>query len=179
MSILITSVFSAYAQMIKLDAKMGKIRTSILERQHLSSRLQGIFLSSKESSFYSKPFPEEKKESLVLIFDNGIDPEPAFSGQILARLFLDSKKRLVLATWPLEKKKKAWRKEILLTNVEDFRLFFLDPTKEEVSWLDRLSKEKGISPPIIRLFVKQNGHPLSFAFFLPSNLPITYKNIPT
>ena len=171
MSILLSCLFSAYARTIQLNVKMDRARASLLERQHFASRLQGIFLSAKL-------FPSEKKESLIVTFDNGIDPDPAFSGPVLARLFLDSQNRLILASWSQETKTRAWRSEILLSQVEDFRFYFFD--QEKTAWQGNGAKERNRSPSMIRFFVKQQKEPsLCYAFFLPSPLSFVTYNTPS
>ena len=186
MAILLSFLFTSMARSAQFETKIQSARTALLERGRLQIRLQDVFLSleQKNASFYTKKFPKESCSSLILRFDNGIDPDPLFSGLVLGRIFLDSEKNLCLASWPLKSDeiKRPWRKEILMSHVEGFDVAFLcrnetTPSPETASivkpekqyvWKSDLSKEKNEMPLIIRLLVSQQGSPLSFAFFPPS-----------
>ncbi|HSX10106.1 MAG TPA: hypothetical protein VLF94_00095 [Chlamydiales bacterium] len=169
---------------------------AITSRGHLQTRLQNVFSSishdSLDAPLYTKQFDKEREPSLVATFDNGIDPEPAFSGAILAKLYLDEEHNLSLATWPLDKAKNPpWRKEILLSHVESFTLEFLGknsasehgkrekirPINANFAWRTLWSKSESEVPSIIRLSVyeEKSTDPLRFAFILPKpERPITY-----
>lgn len=128
----------------------------------------------------------------MAIFDNGIDPDPAFSGSILGRIYLDQEKNLCLATWPLTKEKnRVWRKEILFPHVNSFEFEFLGDnraiehgTKENarpitgaLSWKSNWAKAIHEVPGIIRLTLYEEGidQPIRYAFILPVPEPfVTY-----
>ena len=90
-----------------------------------------------------------------------------------------------LAIWPLEKseKNRPWRKEILLSRIDDFHFQLLGKKTEsnsqsvnaQFAWADQWPKNRQEIPSMVRLSVSQNGTPLSFAFFFSSCEPfITY-----
>lgn len=182
MSILLSFLFTAYGRAAQFGVKIESARKTLLEREHLAARLQDIFLSMHDSSLYTKRFPKEKCDSLVGVFDNGIDPDPAFSGPVLARLYLDDKHNLALALWPLEKEKgkRHWRNEILLPNVDDFHFHMLGKKTEpplasvnaSLAWYGKWPELRPENPSMLRLFVKQNGVPLFYAFFFANPEPI-------
>ena len=166
---------------------MESSRTAIIERQSLQTRLQDLFTSltrpSTGSSLYTQSFPKEELESLVAYFDNGVDPDPAFSGVLLGRIFLDGKKNLCLASWPIDSEKnRTWRKEVLLSKVTDFSLEFLGEKREadpkirsvtaQVGWHPRWLKGRKDLPSMVRLNVKQGETALQFAFRLTTSEPI-------
>lgn len=176
------------ARSAQFETKINSARVALLERERLQIRLQDIFLSleQKNGSIYTKKIPKESCSSLVVRFDNGIDPDPMFSGCVLGRIFLDKEKNLSLAVWPekSDEAKRPWRKEILLSNIDRFHVEFLcrNPTPlppSEISrnvksekkyvWESSLPKEKNEIPIIIRLTAFQQETPLSFAFFPPSS----------
>ena len=175
---MLTYLFSFFVESAKLEKRLDTARTEIVSRQLLQTRLQTLFSNLKKGAFqptfYTKQFPDEKNQSLLALFDNGIDPDPAFSGAVLARIFLDENKNLSLALWPAEKgKNHPLRKEILLSNVSSYSFEFLK--KERQSPLEWAAKWKPASdlPSIVRLSVVQSEkQPLRFAFFLPSSEPI-------
>lgn len=143
--------------------------------------------------FYTKQFEKETHPSLIAIFDNGIDPDPAFSGPIIGRIYLDRDKNLSLATWPLTKdKNRPWRKEILFPHVSDFEFEFLGeqsaaehgtkensrPITAKYAWKSTWPKAVHMVPGIIRLtLLEENSNkPLRYAFILPVSEPfITYS----
>jgi hypothetical protein len=191
-AILLTFLFSFFAESAKLEKKIDAAREQISGRQRLQTRLQAIFSSlcsdGPSPFFYTRTFKQEPNPSLIAIYDNGIDPDPAFSGSVLGKLFLDGE-NLSLVNWPNEPEQKMelpWRKEILLSGVERFEFEFLSPKKEEGpkekikpinpfwEWRYRWPKKKGGIPPLVRLFVWEKGQkePLRFAFFIPCAEPI-------
>lgn len=169
---------------------------AITNRGHLQTRLQTILTSidrgSMDPFFYTKLFEKEKTISLVTIFDNGIDPDPAFSGSIVGRIYLDRENNLSLATWPLtQEKNRPWRKEILFPGVKSFAFEFLGDktpvehgTKETsrsinatLAWKSSWPKTVHKVPGIIRLtlFEETTEKPIQYAFILPVSEPfITY-----
>jgi hypothetical protein len=182
MSILFSFLFTAMSRSSHFKAKIDNARGILLERQQLQIRLQDLFLSIQDASLYTKTLNKEKRESLIATFDHGVDPDPAFSGPVLSRIYLDEAKNLCLALWPLEteEKKRPWRNEILLKNVDDFHFQFLGKKTDHnigivnstLAWYDRWSKKRPENPSMIRLRVESQGAPLSFAFFLSSPEPI-------
>ena len=166
---------------------MEKGHALILERQNVQTRLQDLFTSlnraSSEPALYTQLFPKERRESLILTFDNGVDPEPSFSGTLIGRLYLDEKNDLCLALWPMGNSKElSWRNEVLLSNVVDFSIQFLGEKKEanpkiqsispHAGWHPNWPKERGDLPSLIRLTVHQKEESLKFAFQLPVSEPV-------
>lgn len=175
---MLTYLFSFFVESAKLEKRIDEARTEIVSRQLLQTRLQTLFSNLKKGSFqttfYTKQFPDEKNQSLLLLFDNGADPDPSFSGAVLARIFLDENKHLSLALWPAEKgKNHPWRKEILLSNVASYSFEFLKKERQTpLEWVSKWKPSPTI-PCIVRLSVVQaEKQPLRFAFFLPSSEPI-------
>lgn len=197
MAILLTFLFSFFVQSAKIETKLDNVRMHVSKRGYLQTRLQSVLTSIDRGSldpyFYTKQFDKEKNPSLILLFDNGIDPDPAFSGTILARIYLDEKKNLNLTTWPLNKKKDiSWRNEILLSNVSDFEFEFLGkisasehgrqekirPITATLAWRTLWPKSERTIPGIVRLTVYEEGvkEPVQYAFILPESEPfVTYR----
>lgn len=187
-AILLTFLFSFFVESVRIEKKLDTARMAITARSHLQTRLQTVLGSLERNSFdaplYIQQFDKEKQPSLVAIFNNGIDPDPAFSGPVLARLFIDEENNLTLATWPLEKEKThPWRKEVLLSHVESFEFEFLGhasaaekkeklrPINAAYAWRTRWSQKE--TPSLIRLtLTEQKQDPIHFAFILPSPEPL-------
>lgn len=169
----------------KVEKKLDAARTEIMARQHLQTRLQDL-LSTLERGppLYTKQFPEQSAVyregfknsgiSLIGIFNNGIDPDPAFSGSVTGRVYLDEEQNLCLAIWPLsQEKNRPWRKEILLPGVAGFEFVFLllknELDQNSFKWCGELKKTHPGTPSMIRLLVEKTDHQLlQFAFLVPS-----------
>lgn len=185
MSILFAFLFTSMTRSREFETKIEKARSELLERQRFQSRLQDLFLTMKAPSLYTKRLLGDKNESLIAAFDHGIDPDPDFSGPVLARVYLDESRNLSLAIWPLEKekKKRSWRNEILLSQVDDVELRFLGKKKEpgiypvnaQFAWYDCWPESRGENPMMVRLLVRQKGTLLPYAFFFSNPEPlVTY-----
>lgn len=170
---------------IQFDAKIETARGLLHERQRCQTRLQDLFLSLARdvaTPLYTEQFPDEAQESLVAIFDHGIDPEPAFSGEVVSRLFLDKEKNLTLALWPVSTKGEAlpWRTEVLLSNVSQFQFQWLgkkNGTPEApFVWYNEWPKNRTEIPAMVRMTVVQDRNDISFALFFGTSEPsVTYK----
>jgi hypothetical protein len=188
MAMLLTFLFNSIASGAKVDAKIESARSTLFSRQHLQARIQDLLLSlnyGQMPPLYTQQFAGEKAKSLVLSFDQGIDPDPTFSGILLGRIYIDDKKNLTLALWPNEKRGEniPWRKELLLTSVDDFHFEFLGKHVDKESraitthlgWHSQWPKKRLEAPSMVRLFITQGQTQLKFAFSLSSSEPfVTY-----
>lgn len=195
-AVVLTFLFSFFVESARIEKKLDTARMTISNRGYLQTRLQTILSAidsgSSEPYLYTKQFEKEKSISLITLFDNGIDPDPAYSGSIMGRIFLDEEKNLCLATWPLgNEKNRPWRKEVLLPHVKSFEFEFLGkrsasehgkkekirPINANLAWRTEWAKFQSGVPSIIRLRVTEEKakEPLQFAFILPSPEPfVTY-----
>jgi type II secretory pathway component PulJ len=195
-AILLTILFSFFVETAKLDKKIETARQAIMDRNYLQVKLQTLFSSIDRSAnapyFYTQELEKEKTRGLVTIFDNGIDPDPAFSGTIQARLYLDENQNLCLTTQPFgSKTSHTSRKEILFPHVEHIEFEFLgkkrapETGKQDDSrsinaayaWRHEWSKTEREIPGIIRLTLqeKPSAKPIQYAFILPTAEPmVTY-----
>jgi hypothetical protein len=111
------------------------------------------------------------KKHLYFQFENGIDPDPSFSGIIQGEIYsLPEKKQMFLRLRPLDKKKeKEFREEILATSIDSFEIVYF--SKKESHWISSWKKE-GL-PPMIKLsFTKGDKEKVSFCFFTLSETNI-------
>lgn len=179
-------LFNFFANTLKFDRKVDLIRKETLTREHLQIRLLHFFTAivpksnlpdATDSPLYSL---EDNSVGLAAVFDNGIDPDPNFSGAVLGELGLDGQKNLVLSLHPLTAAaKKNCRKELLLEQVQGLEFQFLSK-KEAASfeWLKAWPKNRWDIPPIVRVIVKKKGKEFAFAFSLPMANPVTYERSP-
>jgi prepilin-type N-terminal cleavage/methylation domain-containing protein len=190
-AILLSLLFRFFAGSVRVDRKISDARLVLNQRQQLQIRLTRLFTSivprssmppSDISSFYTL---NEKTASLVAIFDNGIDPDPLFSGPVLGKLFIDEQSNLTLALWPLDKKENhLYRTEMLLPHVQNMHFQFLakkglqenDPTSIPINasleWRFNWPKNRWDIPSIIRVVIQQERQEIGFAFMLPFIEPI-------
>lgn len=154
---LISFLFSFLVGGIRIEKKMAQVRQSVWERGKVQVRLADAFLGLQKASLYTE------KGALLFSFDHGVDPEPSFSGVLFGKLYMEEN-CLLFSYGPSEDKK---RKELLLQDVKDFSLQFLD-----TEWVSYWPKENSKIPLAIRLLIQQGGSPLQFGFPLPfSPLP--------
>lgn len=185
-AVLLTFLFSFFVESARIEKKLDTARMAVSNRAHLQTRLQTVFGSLDPNGLYTQQFEKEKNLSLIATFNNGIDPDPAYSGSILSRIFLDEEKNLCLVTWPLDQESHPWRKEVLLAHVEHFEFEFLGengahkgkekirPITPNLAWR---SHWEGKNPSIIRLKVREEKQkePLQFAFLLlTTDFLVTY-----
>lgn len=187
MAILLHVLFSSMKEMVKMEHRIEQSRSELLSRQHLQTRLQDLLMAVQPVAFppiYTELFPKETNPSLVLFFDQGIDPDPRFSGTVIGRLYLDSKNQLVLTIWPAkpDKKSPAWRTEILLKKVTSlsFEFFSEDYMSSSVwqphfTWRKEWPKRCFEIPLMIKLNVVHGTCPVTFGFsFSKTHSLITY-----
>ncbi len=178
-----------FSNTLQMDRKIDAVRKEAFAREHLQIRLLHFFSSIlprstlPDTSAPSLYTLEGEFPGLAAIFDNGIDPDPRFSGTVQGEIALDGEKNLFLSVRPLsESPKKACRKELLLQNVQTLKFQFLSKKNEDSSkgnasfdWLASWPKNRWDTPSIIRLIAKTENEDLSFAFSLPFSQPITYE----
>lgn len=182
MTVLITLLLRFFSNSVKIDHQIEEARSQLNTHEYLYTTLSTLFTSliskshlppQMNSSFYTL---DGKSQSLVAVFDHGIDPDPAFSGPIMSKLFLEHD-NLILALWPLDSERGPYRKEILLSHVQSIEFQFLakkdpqhpsaKPIGRTAEWRANWSKQQEGFPSLIRLTIKQGHHDLCFAFPLP------------
>lgn len=196
MMTLLTFLFSFFVESAKIEKKLDKARMCTNTRAHLQTRLQTVFTSVDRSAsdpyFYTKMLGKEPHLSLIVLFDNGIDPEPAFSGNVLGKIYLDAQKNLCLCSWPLaHEENRPWRNEILFPKIKDFEFEFLGensppehgvkevrrPVNANLTWRSHWPKSIHNMPSIIQLkiYEEEKKEPTLYAFLLPVVDCIIYR----
>jgi type II secretory pathway pseudopilin PulG len=187
-AILFTVLFQFLVSNTKFEQKTKKVVALLSERQRVENRLDWILGNIelpllKHPNFYTEKLPDDKELSLAILFNAGIDPDPAFSGPTVARLHVNEKKEFCFSWWPLTKK--GYRTEVLLSNIHHVEWEFLGhkedkdrtivPIAGKWAWLKEWPQNKSGLPSIIRLKLwsgidkkKQREPNLQFAFILPN-----------
>ena len=195
--ILLSFLFNFFAQIIKVEKKIKITQHDLIEREHFQVKIKNIF--SKISSIdiddqtITMYTPKENEQTLFVIFDNGIDPDPNFSGPILGKFFIKNE-NFYLQTYPIINNKiiyDSFREEKVLSSIFSIKYFFLmeNEISQEKDSSEKLTKmlkytsryKKGnISlPPIIKMtIIDKNKKTFNFAFFTQSqSIPITFKKL--
>jgi hypothetical protein len=140
LSILLTVIFGFFRELSKLDEFTHHQQTKTFQRRYLEFRLSYLFsrlINEKDSQkkfFFFLDHPDPSAEvsefnSLVFTYNNGVRLDPAFSGDLLARLYVNKNNQLCLVSWPSVSADDPppygdMQKEILLDNVAGIRFDF-------------------------------------------------------
>lgn len=156
LSILSTFLFFGFGYVSECHHMNEKVcqREKMISQSHqVLSRVfsQAVLLETPTTGKSKDKKPEEEKfffftselalskgvsQSLVFSFNNGVDRDPQFANEVLARIYVDEKHCLCLAIWPLTSLKQGlspsiMRKEILVDNVLSLRFSFYQPPDEK------------------------------------------------
>lgn len=139
---LLTFALYFYRYAVTMEAELKKEETKAFKERIFSGRLSSLF-----SRLYQEPFftmPEQAGltlgQSVVFSYDSEA-LSPTFHGQVVARLLVDTQKRLVLAVWQSNDLKEdntppPMHMEILGDNIEKLSFQFLmgyNPSMEAVA----------------------------------------------
>ena len=135
LSMLLVFAFGFFRELSLLTQLTEQEQKKSFQNRYLESRLDYLFervvnenATSRHFFFYTQPPIRNHSltTSLILTFDNDVRLNPAFSGDVLGRLYVDSDFQLRLATWPLhvEEPHLHMQEEVLFENVADVRYFF-------------------------------------------------------
>lgn len=143
LSVVLTFVFGFFRELSQLSFVTEQAEKETFRMRYLESRLNFIFerivnenSSSREFYFYTQSSHSEFTDfpTLIFTFFNGVRLNPRFSGDILARLYIDSTHRLCLAMWPLfvSEPHHHLQEEVLLSDVMNIRYsFYSAPEKTQ------------------------------------------------
>jgi hypothetical protein len=201
--VILSTLTYFYQQIDYMNNKSEALQRENFKLLNMENRLSQIFPlvvgekdKSKDFIFFtlSDPggiFKSGSSKSLVFAYDNRVDVIKVLSNHVLGELFLDPQGRLSLATWPIparwpESGMPPIKKEILLTDVDGFAMwFFVPPEKKgmpsvdtntkqtatthlkpspEGAWIEEWSQEYKILPGIIRLEIKRKGETEYYVF---------------
>lgn len=113
-AILLTALFSTFRQLVQTNASVQKIRNERHWTYVTHLRLGQIFETTTDIRLTDS-------NTLIVLFNNGIDPEPAFCGQLGSTLFIKDDKLTFKMASP-----KGTRFEPLCDNVKDLSFSFYD-----------------------------------------------------
>ncbi len=180
LSLILLALFSFYVHFSRAERKLNLVRTELIPLQQMRVRLNQLFSAILSPQGQSSTFHTEGGE-LVFVFDNGVDPEPIFSGAIRGKLYRNGSKQFVFEQSPIGEGTQPLRREILLSKVDrlEFQFFHVkrlynDGRGEwQVEWLTKQHE----LPSMVRLSLKrEDKEEEKFAFLVPTaGLIATYK----
>jgi hypothetical protein len=158
--IVLTTLTFFYRQINELNTQAEILQKEGFRLRYIESRFSKIFplavpAGTRTPDFFfftvSDPgsvFAQSSPISLIFSFNNGVDLSKLFSNNVIARIFLDIKGRLCMATWPSQTRwmpgaNVPMKLEVLLEEVESLKfLFFVAPDKK---W--QLDQTNSSTPP--------------------------------
>lgn len=186
--IILTFIFRFYSNTTILETQITQLKNEVYKQQFFHSKLHSILSSAinistlpkyiDTSSFYLEN--NNDISSLVLYFDNGVDPDPCYSGPIQAEIFLENS-CIMLKLTSIEKIKKN-KIITLMQNVKSLTFDFLETSSldsTKINWSNKWEKQKQKIPSMVKLNIEffNSQNVLSYVFFIPSSYDvITYRD---
>lgn len=154
LSLLLVVIFGFFREMTIISQMTEEKQKEAFESRYVESRLAYLFeriVNEKDINrtfyFYCDPpiGMVSKFPSLIITFNNEIRADPLFSGDVLARLYVDNNQNLCLTTWPLYFKEELQeqlslepQQEILCENVTDlaFQFYAAPPRLNSKNFID-------------------------------------------
>ena len=187
LSFLFAALFSFWVHFTQVEQKLEKIRREVLPLQQMRVRLNLLFSAlippHNHPNFPATFYRDDLHNELIMVFDNGVDPDPFFSGAVRARLYLEGG-NLCLERFPLGQEGDARfaRREILRTGVEQigYQFFHVKPLYKggQGGWQTQWPEKREELPCMVRLTLQRTGavDDEKFAFFIPiASSVATYK----
>lgn len=163
-AILLTTLFSSFHQLMKTGVRIETVRSEMHTKHLMQLRLNQIFESVSDGKlFYTDAHGKAHGEALYFTFNNGVDQDPAFCGEIDAVLFASKEKKPKISLLL-----KDQRLENFADDITDFSFAFFDP--EQKKWLPTWNKK--VLPPMLAISLDQ----ITYTFNLPkANQKVIYK----
>jgi hypothetical protein len=177
-SILLCGLFTFYTQIAKKQLELKELKRTVMPIELMRQRLNHLFAQAQTEQgdtprfFYTVSHPDAIGPALFFSYDYGVDPNPAFCGNLKGMLYLNHTHQLCLATWSGQDS----RQEIFLEQIESFKLNLFDVKKKQ--WRHTWEKKDPLPPFFTMTWTTQNApkEPLTCAFFFPNaDSKITYE----
>jgi len=142
-AILLTALFSSFRQIIQSGVKVEAARTEMHGWHLLDLRLNQIFESLSDGKlFYTSGHNKARGEALYFTFNNGLEQNPEFCGEMDGVLYASNEKNPSLCLLL-----KDQREEIFIDQIDHLSFQFFDPQDNE--W--HSSWNKKTLPPMTRI----------------------------
>jgi hypothetical protein len=180
--IILAVLIGAYFQAQNAVLEGERRRMELWPKRTFAMRMEALFLhiseAEPEKQIFSSTtaqggFYAPGSQTLLFAFDNGVANELSFTGEVLGRLFVDSRDRLTLLIWPARSKWKEDlpdpRREVLLTGVKKLTFQFLAlPENGAPQWKEQWNKEDKEIPGMVKMnLTYSDNKEESFIFLIP------------
>lgn len=156
LSMLLVFVFGFFRELSELTRMTEKSQKESFQMRYLESRLGFVFErivneNSKDRKFFfytqSANRNFSNSTSLILTFDNEVRLDPAFSADVLGRIYVDLEGQLRLAIWPMHVSEpfQYLQEEVLLDHVVNVSYSFYAPP-ERVSDAKEIASGEKVDP---------------------------------
>ncbi len=147
-----------------IDDELKPIATSCVTYKRLTQILSEVVLT--EGGLFSL-----HNNTLVFIYNGGVDPDPLFSADVLGMLYHEEED-LVLATWPHPRHQfeapPPYRTEVVAEGIEALSVALYAP---EEGWLQEWEKGRSRLPLMIRLKLNDTPHTITLYH---ADYPLTF-----
>lgn len=169
-TLLVSLLFFSYRQTTKTLGETQDLLWQTEEQYGLRKRLDTVLPEilpvDEKTPFYTETINDFP--SLVFAYNNGVDSEHEYSGDVIGRLYIDQENRLILATWPAPGRWRIqpppYRTVTLLSEVDhlEIRCFeppdfdpnpIKSPTGIPDEWNDVWKEEYKTIPALVRLII--------------------------
>jgi type II secretory pathway pseudopilin PulG len=175
--ILLGFLFSFFKNTLIAKSKSATLKEKVFQLDLFQMRLKALFDEfSKDKHCFATSLSHADAigPALILFCDQGIDPDPAFSGSIHSMLFKSRNQQLCLCSWS---KNNTPRIETLIDNIADLSIEFFSGTQWQATWA--LDEEDIPFPPMIKIAFLLQGEEKQlrkeFIFSLPPSASIFYE----
>lgn len=150
LTIILGMIFSSLYQETILNRRIQKMEREVMSKVEVQQRLDKIFANirvidptSKDRSIYSSG----NQKSIFVFFDNGIDPDPSFSGIVKGSVGLDNETFVL----KLYQDNKPVRTSILREHVKKIAFEFMTPSSIGVSTIPIWDKTINFMPIYLKI----------------------------
>lgn len=158
LSLILGMIFSTLYQETVLNRRIEKLEREMMSKIETQQRLDKIFANVTPIDPTSKNRPvysSESRRSVFVFFDNGIDPDPTYSGIVKGSIGLDGTD-LVLRLYENDKAEKPSRVTKLRDNIKSIQFEFILSSPSGLATIPIWDKAINFSPLYMKMVLNQN-----------------------
>lgn len=174
-SIVLGVVFSSLYQETLLKTKIEKMKRVVMSHVETQQCLDRIFANiipmgpqNRKTTLYSSESPLPK---LFITYDNGIDPDPLFSGAVEGTLLIENGNFVL----KLHEEQSYERTTIIRENVSDLSFEFLTTSAVGLESLPSWEKEINFSPSFIKITLNKDEEYVFWVNQISDGIPLRGK----
>ena len=163
LGILLTSLFSSYRQTLKNNITLKTVKQTVQQIEVFHQRIRSLLLPPHNKKIWLQPHPDALGAGLMLSFEQPIDKDLDFCGELQGMLFFNAQHQLLFVTWGHNQQT---RLETLLEDVESMQCEFFDADLGK--WFKEWPHKKTEKPVMVKITLKYQKKELPFVYFLDS-----------